>query len=380
MTRIFHKALKMQIYPSADQARQIDVTLDACRFVYNHMLERNMKAYKRRGEHLSYIAMQNLLPGMKRYLPWLSDCDSQALKYACRQLDDGYKRFFKKQGGFPRFKNKRAGRQAYTSSNPACMHYEPGRVKIPKLGWLACSDGRALNGEICRATISREADGKYYVSLLYKYEADIADVVINPNNVIGLDYKSTGLYADSNGNCADMPHYYHQSQRRQVRQQRRLSRKVGNHKGEAKSNNYLKQKAKLYKIQKHIANQRKDFLHKQSIAIAKQYDAVVVEDLDMRRMANAVYGNGKAAMDNGYGMFLTFLEYKLKESGKQLIRVDKWYPSSQLCHQCGGRHKLKLSERTFRCPHCDAVFDRDINAAINIKTEGLRLLEAASAA
>ena len=380
MTQTLHKAMKMRLYPSVEQAGQIDATLGACRFVYNHMLERNTKAYRRRGEHLSYVDMQNLLPGMKCYLPWLAKADSKAVQHACRQLDDAYKRFFKKQGGYPRFKSKHSGRQAYTSTNPACMHYEPGRIKLPKLGWVGCSDNRDLMGEICRVTVSREADGNYYASLLYKYEADVPEVIVDPNNVIGLDYKSTGLFVDSDGGCADMPHYYKEAQKRQARQQRRLSRKMGSRKGEAKSNNYIKQKARLYKIQKHTANQRRDFLHKLSTAIAKQYDAVVAEDLDLKTMASAGYGNGKAAADNGYEMFLAFLKYKLKERGKQLIRVDRWYPSSQVCHACGIKKKLLLSERVFRCPKCGAVFDRDVNAAINIKTEGLRLLKAASAA
>ena len=136
----------------------------------------------------------------------------------------------------------------------------------------------------------------------------------------------------------------------------------------------MKQLRKVNKQSMHIANQRKDYLHKLSTEIANRYDAVYVEDLDMKAISNKGFGNGKATMDNGYGMFLTMLNYKLAEKGKRLIKVDKWYPSSQLCHKCGYRQSMPLKMRTYDCPQCGIAFDREWNAAINIKMEGLRLL------
>jgi len=289
---VITKAMKMRIYPSKEQAAKIDATLNSCRFVYNHMLERNTKAYKRRSEHLNYNAMQNLLPKMKRYMTWLSDADSQALKYACRQVDYAFKRFFRKQGGYPNFKSKKNPLQSYTTTNAKSIHYEPGRVCIPCLGWMKCSDKRALEGRICYSTISRKR-GRYYVSVTYKVENDAHPVYADPDKVIGLDYSSDGLFVSSNGECADMPHFYREAQDSLAKQQRKLSKKQGFRKGERRSGRYLKQLQTVQKLQEHVANQRSDFLHKLSAQIANECDAVAVEDLNMQGMSRSLnFGNG----------------------------------------------------------------------------------------
>ena len=193
------------------------------------------------------------------------------------------------------------------------------------------------------------------------------------SNGIGLDYKSDGLYMDSDGNKADMHKYYRESHTKLAKAQRKLSRKIGSRKGEQKSNNYIKQQKKLAKIHRHIANQRLDDLHKKSTEIANQYDIVCVELLNMKALSNKGFGNGKATLDNGYGLFLQMLSYKLLERGKHFVKVDKWYPSSQRCSCCGRQKKLKLTDRIYTCS-CGLVIDRDQNAAINILQEGLRLL------
>ena len=256
------------------------------------------------------------------------------------------------------------------------MAVEPHKVKIPCLGWIKSSDKRDWSEDyhICYMTISRETDGRYYVSVTYKTE--IADPpVCGYSKVIGLDYKSDGLYADSEGNVADMPHYFRQSQKQLKKLQRQLSKRQGYRKNEKQSNNFRKLLKHIKKLYGHIANQRKDFLQKLSTEIANQWDVVCIEDLDMRAMANKSFGNGKATNDNGYGMFTKVLDYKLKERGKKLIKVDMWYPSSQLCSKCGHQQKMPLIVRTYQCPECGNVIDRDYNAAINIKNEGLKLLK-----
>ena len=373
---VLNRAIKMRIYPNDEQRYKIDVTLGHCRYIYNKMLERNTVIYKRRKEHLNYYAMQNLLPEMKEYLPWLKEADSQALKYTCRQLNNAFDRFFKKLGSYPKFHTKH-GKQSYTTTNTSVIRIEPHRVKLPCLGWVRTPETRIPNGNICYATISREADERYYVSITYKKEIpDVTPVVPNPDKVIGLDYKSDGLYADSNGQIAEMPHFYREAQRKRTKLQRQLSKKQGSCKGERKSVNFMKLLRRVNRQANHIANQRKDYLHKQSTEIANQYDAVCVEDLNLKAMSNKGFGNGKATMDNGYGMFQNMLSYKLAERGKRLIKVDRWYPSSQICHCCGNQQPMPLKIRTYRCPNCGMVWDRDWNAAINIKTEGLRLLSA----
>lgn len=175
------RALKMRIYPNDEQKAKINKTLGACRFVYNHMLARNQKVYERRKEHLSYNEMQNLLPIMKNYLPWMEEADSQALKHACRQLNTAYDRFFKKKSGFPKFHSKRMNRQAYTTTFKTGIAYdsENREVKLPCLGWMRCSDNRILmNPDFKHATVSRQ-NGKYYVSITYSIEKTVHPVAVS---------------------------------------------------------------------------------------------------------------------------------------------------------------------------------------------------------
>lgn len=375
------KALKMRIYPNGKQALKIDKTIGSCRYVYNHMLARNKKTYARRNEHLSYYDMQNLLPSMKNYLPWLKESDSQALKYACRQVNKAFDGFFKKRTNFPKFHSKRTARQSYTTTNKAYIDYDPDerKVRLPFLGWMHCSDNRILKDcEFKQATVSKK-NGKYYVSITYVIEKDIVSVLVSENQALGMDYKSDGLYVDNDGNVADMPHWFRLAQSKLKKEQRKLRKKVGSQKGETKSHGYLKQLQKVRNLHEHIANQRLDYLHKESTRLADLYDAILIEDLDMKAIANKGFGNGKATLDNGWGIFTTMLDYKMTERGKHLQKIDRWYPSSQTCSVCGCVNKdvKDLSIRKWTCPHCGTEHNRDVNAALNIKLEGLHLLNEA---
>ena len=376
------KALKMRIYPNKEQVLKIDKTIDSCRYIYNHMLARNKKAYARRKEHLPYYDMQNLLPNMKEYLPWLKESDSQALKYACRQVNKAFDGFFKKRTNFPKFHSKRTSRQSYTTTNKATIDYNPDerKVKLPFLGWMPCSDNRILKDCDFKQAMVSKKNGKYYVSITYNIEKDVAPAPVSENQALGLDYKSDGLYVDSNGNIAGMPKWFRDSQAKLKKEQRKLRNKVGSQKGETKSHGYLKQLQKVRNLHEHIANQRLDYLHKESTRLADQYDAVLIEDLNMKAIANKGFGNGKATFDNGWGMFTTMLDYKMAERGKRLQKIDRWYPSSQTCSVCGcvNEDVKNLNIRKWTCPHCGAEHDRDVNAALNIKQEGLRLLNEAS--
>lgn len=368
MTR--YKSYKFRIYPTQEQARQINLTIDCCRFVYNHMLERNMKIYKRRGEHLSVYDMNSLLPEMKTYLPWLTEADNRALKCACVNLDRAYQRFFKKIANYPKFKSKRRARQSYTTVER--VHFKNQMLKVPKVGWLRTSERREIREHICEVAIIRDHD-KYFASVQCKYESEVDTV--SPVNCIGLDYKSDGLYVDSDGGCCDMPHYYKVSQEKIAKEHRKLSKKRGNRKGEIPSRNFYKQLNRLQKKTRHVANQRRDFLHKKSTEIANQYDLVAVESLSMEEIAGGMR-LGKATKDNAYGAFLQMLEYKLEDRGKTLVKVDRFFPSSQLCSCCGMRnHSLRdLHIREWTCPNCGEHHDRDVNAAVNILNEGLRMM------
>lgn len=384
-----NRAVKVRIYPSKDQRSFIDNTLSACRFIYNKMLERNNKIYKRRQEHLNNYQMQNLLPVMKTYLPWLKETDSQALKYACRNLDTAFKKFFKHDSGYPKFKSKR-GRQSYVTTNVKTIKYlddNKNHISLPCLGIIKCRGKRKLTDgyKVCNATISRETDGKYYCSICYEYEADIQIKPIDRDKTIGLDYQIKGLFVDSNNHTLDFPKWFQNNLGRLARGQCRLKNKSGMHKGEEKSNNFIKQQRKVSKLHRHIANQRMNFLHEQSNAIAKQYSTVCIEDLSIKEMMldnkdtssrRKRHNINKGYSNNGWYMFTQMLDYKLKANGGRLIKVDRNFKSTETCSYCGYvlPDKLNILTKHWQCPNCKAELDRDYNAAINIKNEGLRLL------
>ena len=365
-----NKAYKYRLYPNASQKVLFLKTFGCCRKVWNLMLGDRKDFWE--SDHLPL----SVTPAMyKDKYPFLREVDSLALANVQMNLDVAYRAFFN-GSGFPKFKSKKHARNSYTTNNQnGTVSVHGNGIRLPKAGTVkAVIHRKAPDGyRIKSATISMEHDGSFYCSVLYEYSEEDPVVSIDIDNSIGLDYKSDGLYMDSDGHCPDIPHFYRKSQKKLSRLQRRLSSKKGARKGEEQSSNYKKQLIKVSSLHLHISNQRKDFLHKESLSIAKTYDIVCVESLNMRAMANRGFGNGKATMDNGYGMFLDFLEYKLSDRGKVLIRVDKWYPSSQICSFCGHSHKLDLSERTYVCPECGRSIDRDMNAAINIRSEGLRV-------
>lgn len=372
-------AAKCRAYPNKVQSMQIIQTLNNCRYIYNYMLDRNSKIYKRRGEHISYVVMQNLLPEMKKYLPWLKNADSKALQYACRQINTAFQKFFTGKAKYPVFHSKK-GRQAYTTTNKATIHISEDhkKIKLPIVGWVKV---RGLHlpddAEINSATVSLEPNGCFYISINYKHRVEGPSLATEPPVVLGLDYKSNGLYVDSNGNCAEMPHWFYESQVKLARQQHILSRKIGSRKGEHKSYGWHKQHLKVARLQAKIAHQRTDFLHKLSRQLADTYNIIGVEDLNMRSLSNKGFGNGKATMDNAYGKFAAMLSYKLAWNGGQLVKVDRWFPSSQICNCCGTQDtSIKdLRIRKWQCKHCGTKHDRDVNAAINIKNEAIRLTQ-----
>ena len=366
-------AYKYRIYPNAEQEAFFVRTFGCCRKVWNLMLSDKTDHYR---EHKKML--HNTPAQYKDAYPFLREADSLALANTQLQLEAAFRNFFRdKRTGFPRFKSKRHPKQSYTTNNQnGTVSITDGHIRLPKTGPVkAVIHREAPEGwKLKSVTVSRNAAGEYYASVLYECDTAAMLPPAPAGSAIGLDYKSDGLYMDSDGHAAGMPKYYRDSQKKLAKAQRVLSRRQGAGKGEQPSANFLKQKLKLARIHGHAANQRKDFLHKESTAIAKRYETVCVEDLDMRAMSNKGFGNGKATLDNGYGMFLSMLDYKLRDRGGRLIKVGKYYPSSQLCSRCGKRHPMPLSERVYVCPVCGMVMDRDHNAAANILHEGIRML------
>ena len=368
-----NKAIKYRIYPNKKQTDFFNKCFGCCRFVYNQALNWRILAYNADKTSLSYNDTAYGLTSIKKQYPWLKEADSIALQQSLRHLDTAFNNFFgDTKAGFPKFRSKKSGRSSYTTINQnGTVSLLDNSIKLPKVGIVKAKIHRQppFGWMLKSATVSKESDGRFYVSILFEYEHKII-LNIQPKSIIGLDYKSDGLYMDSNGNIGPSHKYFRKSQKKLAKAQRKLKNKV------IGSNNYKKQQLKISRIHKHIANQRLDNLHQRSTEIANRYDVVCVENLNMRSLSNKGFGNGKATMDNGYGMFLTFLEYKLADRGKRLIKVDKWYPSSQLCSCCGKRIRLSLADRVFRCG-CGLTIDRDLNAAINIRNEGIRLLRSA---
>jgi len=328
------------------------------------MLEHKIAYYEATGKKLRCWPSQ-----YKELYPWLKEVDSLALVGAYNALESAYKNFFRNKGaGYPKFKSKHRGHNSFTTNLlNGNIVLADGMLKLPKLGKVKVRQHRQIpeGYRLKSVTVSLTPTGKYYASILYEYFVEIN--LVEPVTVIGLDFSMSELYVDSNGDKPEYPHPYRKSQAKLTKEQRKLSRRKRG------GSNYSKQKRKVARIHEHVSNQRKDFLHKQSNTIAKAYDAVCIENLNMKGMSQAL-NFGKSVSDNGWGMFTRMLDYKLAEQGKRLVKIDKWFPSSKTCSRCGNiKEVLLLSERIYRCD-CGLVIDRDFNAAIAIKNEGIRLL------
>ena len=373
-----NSAIKYRLYPTSEQKIMFAKTFGCCRKVYNLMLSEKIESYKTTGKFVAVTPAK-----YKKDFPYLKEVDSLALANVQLNLQSAFRNHFdrnrRKKTGFPKFKSAKHSRKSYTTNNQngTVAIIDNRYIRLPKTGKVRAVIHRVpgTDWKLKSATVSCSSDDRYYVSVLFEYENSASTYVVDENNAIGMDYASDGLYVDDKGNIGTNHKFYRESHKKLAKEQRKLSRKKGSRKGEDKSHNYLKQQRKVNRIYTHIANQRKDNLHKISAEIANQYDIVCVENLNMRNMSNRGFGNGKATLDNGYGMFLDMLEYKLANRSKHLVKVDKWYPSSQICHCCGKRHpEMKdLRIRTMRC-ECGYVMDRDRNAAMNIKKEGLRIM------
>lgn len=372
-----NRAIKYRAYPTTEQSIKFAKTFGCCRKVYNLMLSDKIESYKSTGKFAAVTPAK-----YKKDYPYLKEVDSLALANKQLDLQEAFRNCFsksrKKNNRFPKFKSAKHSRKSYTTNNQhGTVAVTDDSIKLPKIGYVKAVIHRKPdnNWAVKSATVSKESDGKFYISVLFEFADAVNSYVANTTNAIGLDYASDGLYVDNNGNVGTNHKYYRESHDKLAKAQRKLSRMQGAKKHEVKSNNYAKQLYKVNKIHRHIANQRLDNLHKISTEIANQYDVVCVETLNMKSMSNKGFGNGKATLDNGYGKFLSMLEYKLSERNKYLVKVDKWFASSQICHCCGSVHpEMKnLAIRTMKCD-CGLTISRDQNAAINILHEGLRIL------
>lgn len=343
-------------------------TFGCVRFIYNRMLADKIKHYEETKQKLNNTPAQ-----YKSEFEWLKEVDSLALANAQMNLQTAYNNFFRSpKVGFPKFKSKKSNRKSYTTN---CINgnikLADGYITLPKVGKVKIKQHRQISPDyvLKSVTISQTPSGKYYASILYQYENQVQQ--ITSQTFLGLDYSMHELYKDSDGNEPEYPRYYRKAEKKLAREQRKLSLM------QKSSNNRNKQRIKVAELHEKVANQRKDFLHKQSRQIANAYDCVCIENLDMKAMAQCL-NFGKSVSDNGWGMFTVFLAYKLAERGKQLVKVDRFFASSQTCSVCGYKNSetKNLSVRAWDCPNCRTHHDRDVNAAINIRNEGVRLVTA----
>lgn len=363
-----YKAYKYRLCPTIKQIKLIDKTIDCTRFIYNKMLEDKISYYKKTKQTLYNTPAQ-----YKKEFPWLREVDSSALCNAQMNLQKAYGNFFSNTNtGFPKFKSKKVDRKSYTTNSISnSIRIEANhKIKLPKLGLVNFIEHRQIPNaqKIKSATISKTPTGKYYISVLTECKPVEKDITLDKEKSIGLDYSSSKFYIDNQGVSPEYPRFFRLYEEKLAREQRKLSHmKLG-------SRNYKKQKLVVAKVHEKISSARFDFIHKLSTQLANTYDYICIEDISMKNLSQTL-NLGKSTMDNSFGMFRDILNYKLYNRGKKLIKIDKWFPSSKTCNDCGYVNKeLKLTDRDWICPNCGTYHERDINAAKNILEVGLSMI------
>ena len=367
------KAYKYRLYPTDEQKVLFAKTFGCCRFVYNWGLSLKISAYKEKKETLSNIYITNLMRSeLKSKNEWLKEVNSQSLQSALRNLDAAYSKFFQnsKAVGFPKYKSRK-DRQSFQCPQHCSVDFSSSTVSIPKAKSIPAILHRKFTGKIKTVTISMNPSGRYFASVLV--ETNITELPVSEikeDNTIGIDLGIKEHAVCSDGRIFDNPKNLAHSLELLRRRQRQLSRKQ---KGSA---NRDKARIKLARIQERISNQRKDHIHKVTSILThdSQVRTICIEDLNVKGMQQ----NRKLARsisDASFGMFRSILEYKCRWYGINLISIDRFAPSSKTCSKCGYVYDgLTLNDRSWRCPQCGSLHDRDLNAACNIKNFGLKAL------
>lgn len=385
---IINKAYKYRIYPNSQQVLQIEQNFGNARFVYNYFLNLKKEKYETNKESISLYKTQSLMTKLKKTqeFSWLNLSDSMSLQESLKDLDKAYKGFFN-SSGYPRF-HKKGDKESYRirNQNNVIRILDDKHINLPLLKSTKIKLSRTPNGRILNATISKTKTGKYFVSLCSEEELTIKE---NNGKYVGIDLGIKDLLIESNGNKVLNNKYLLKYQKQLKRHQKKLSKMIESHIIEYKTignkrypvydkelkdcSNIQKQRIKISKIHEKIANSRNDTLQKISTRLVKENQFIALEDLNVKGMIKNHY-LANSINDVSWSKLVTMLKYKAMEHGTTITQVDRFFPSSKLCNVCGYKKiDLKLSERDWTCPICNTYHNRDINAAINILNEGLRL-------
>jgi putative transposase len=363
--KIIHKSYKFRIEPTSEQIVLLSKHFGACRFVFNRFLHERKEKYLNEKTSLNYYDNTRTLTDLKKEedFDWLKEINSQSLQSAIRNLDSAYKNFFNKQNKFPRFKSK-YNKQSFKIPQNTLIN--EGKLVIPKFKeGIKINLHREIEGEILFATITKSTTGKYYVSITCEVNYKPFD---KTGSKVGIDTGIKDLAILSDGKTYENIKVLKSKLKKLKYQQRQLSKKQ---KG---SNSGQKQKIKLSLTHEKITNIRKDYLHKISTEIVKNHDIISVEDLSVKNMMKN-HKLSQSLSDVSLGMFYTMLEYKSKWNDKSFVKIDRFFPSSKTCSNCGWIYQdLNLSIREWTCNSCNEHHDRDLNAAKNILKQGINIL------
>ena len=355
------RAYKYRLHPTKEQKIFFAKSFGCVRYVYNWALNKRIEAYQTENKRINYIDLCKMLTDLKKEegMEWLKEVSNECLQQSIRNLDSAFTRFFREKKGFPKFKSKNDNRQSYKAINSVVVDLDNNKVKLPKIGWVKFASNRTFEGRVTSVVVSKTPTGKYYISVLVDNGKELpAKEDITYDGTIGIDVGLKDFTVCSNGDLEKSTAKLKQLQRRFSK-----AKKGGNRRE--------KLRKRLAKQYEKVTNQRTDYLHKISTKLVRENQAIIIEDLNVNGMMKN-HRLARSIGSVGWSTFFSMLEYKCEWYGKTLIRIGRFQPSSKMCG-CGYvNRQLKLSDRTWTCPKCGAVNDRDLLAAQNIKRFGLQ--------